>query len=126
MSRLILYIAASLDNFFARSDGSVDWLHGEEYFLPDEDYGYFEFYRSAGTVLMGHNTCRVVESFDIPFPCPDRSNYVFSLSAGKVLKTGWCNGPCIRIMPEIFIIRITGIPGTAPARTIFPPELLIG
>ncbi len=48
--RLKLFIAASLDGFIARKDGSIDWL------FTDADYGYKEFYSSVDTVLVGRRT----------------------------------------------------------------------
>lgn len=56
MSRdIILYIAASLDGYIAKSDGSVDWLLGESS-NPNVDTGYNEFYSSIDTVVMGRTT----------------------------------------------------------------------
>jgi dihydrofolate reductase len=80
MRKVILYIAASLDNYIARPDGNVDWLHDPENTLQDEDYGYKEFYESIDTTLMGYNTYREIEGFDVPFPYPDKTNYVFTRS----------------------------------------------
>jgi len=81
MRQVILYIAASLDNFIARPDGSVDWLSSPEFLLPDEDYGYHEFYITIDTTLMGNSTYRFILDQDVPFPYPDKKNYVFSRSA---------------------------------------------
>jgi len=80
MRDIILYTAASLDMYIARQDGDVSWLHSSEFKLPDEDYGYKEFYETTDTTLMGHNTLKVTLAFDIPFPYPDKSNYVFTRS----------------------------------------------
>ncbi|MEM9937024.1 MAG: dihydrofolate reductase, partial [Bacteroidota bacterium] len=30
------------------------------------------------TTLMGNGTYRLVQSFDVPFPYPDKTNYVFT------------------------------------------------
>lgn len=63
---VICYIAASLDGFIADSAGSVDWL--EPYQAFDEDYGYADFSRRLGTLIMGGNTYRQVLSFgDWPY-----------------------------------------------------------
>lgn len=78
MRKVILYIAASLDNYIARPDGNVDWLDYPEFHLPDEDYGYREFYEKTDTTLMGNNTYKTVLGFNLPFPYPDRTNYVFT------------------------------------------------
>jgi len=78
--KLVSYIAASLDNYIARPDGDVSWLHAPELLLPDEDYGYRKFCGSINTTLMGHNTYRIIKGFDQPFPYTDTTNYVFSRS----------------------------------------------
>ena len=80
MSRkIILYTASSLDGFIAGPGGSLDWLEntGEK---KDEaqDYGYQDFLDTIDTTLMGYNTYRAVLGFDIPFPYPDKTNFVFS------------------------------------------------
>lgn len=78
MKKVILYIAASLDHYIALRDGSVEWLNAPEYQLGNEDYGYKNFYNSIDTILMGHNTYKVIRSFDIPFPYHDKVNYVLT------------------------------------------------
>lgn len=76
MRKMILYIATSLDGFIATQDGKTDWLHS----LEDigTDYGYQDFYNSIDTGLMGYKTYQEILNFDIPFPYPDKTNYVFS------------------------------------------------
>lgn len=77
MRKVVLYIATSVDNFIARKDGSVDWLDKTP--NPKKlDYGYNDFYKSIDTTLMGNATYKEVLSFDIPFPYPDKTNYVFT------------------------------------------------
>ena len=84
MRNIILYTALSLDSYIARPDWDVDWLESAES-IPGEDYGYKEFYDSIDTTLMGNNSYRKIISFDIPFPYPDKTNFVFSRSAGHQL-----------------------------------------
>ncbi|MFY0652628.1 MAG: dihydrofolate reductase [Cyclobacteriaceae bacterium] len=77
MRKVILYIAASIDNYIARKDGSVDWLDG----VPNpkkSDYGYYSMYNSIETTLMGNKTYQEVLGFDVPFPYPDKINFVFT------------------------------------------------
>jgi dihydrofolate reductase len=83
MRQVILYIAASLDNFIARTDGRVEWLSSPEFLIPDEDYGYHDFYSTIDTTLMGNSTYRFILDQDVPFPYPDKTNYVFSRSTGN-------------------------------------------
>ena len=78
MRQIVLYSAASLDNYIARTDGNVEWLDAPEYDLPGEDYGYTDFNKAIDTTLMGHNTYKTLLGFDVPFPYPDKTNYVFS------------------------------------------------
>ncbi|NDK56075.1 dihydrofolate reductase family protein [Pontibacter fetidus] len=80
MRQIILYIAASLDGYIARPDGSIDWLENEKFAIENEDYGYSEFLQTIDTTLMGHSTYKVVTGFDTPFPYADKTNYVFSHS----------------------------------------------
>lgn len=75
-----MYIAASIDNFIARKNGDVDWLDNSDFVIPDEDYGYSDFYKSVDTTLMGHNTYKAILGFNIPFPYPEKTNYVFCRS----------------------------------------------
>ena len=92
MPEVILYVAASVDGYIARPDGSVDWLDD----LPepgpepesepetaggqveDEDYGYGEFIAGVGVVLMGRVTYEQILSFGVDYPYPGTSGYVFS------------------------------------------------
>jgi dihydrofolate reductase len=61
--RIKLYIACSLDGFIARENGSIDWLTEYEN-SPKTDYGYSEFYKSIGPVLMGRKTYEQVLGFE--------------------------------------------------------------
>ncbi|MCB0620609.1 MAG: dihydrofolate reductase [Saprospiraceae bacterium] len=77
MRKIRLYIAISLDGWIAKPDGDVAWL--DQIPTPEgEDYGYAEFYAGIDTTLMGFNTYREVLGFGIPFPYPDKTNYVFT------------------------------------------------
>ena len=83
MRQVILYTAASLDDFIAREDGGVDWLHAPEFSIPGEDFGYSDFYESIDTTIMGRKTYDVIEGFDLPFPYPEKKNYVLTRSTEK-------------------------------------------
>lgn len=54
MSKVIVYIAASLDGYIARKDDDVSWL--DSYQVAGEDYGYSEFLRTIGTAIIGART----------------------------------------------------------------------
>lgn len=57
----IVYIAASLDGFIARPDGSLDWLTG----LPGDggDYGFGDFMKRIDAIVMGRKTFETVLGF---------------------------------------------------------------
>lgn len=75
MRQVILFIAASLDGYIARTSGEVDWL------FTDQDYGYNQFFAGVDTVLVGRKTYEQALSFEaIPFPV--KHVYVFSKTAG--------------------------------------------
>ena len=54
MGEVVLYIAASLDGFIARSDGDISWL--TKYLDGKEDYGGGDFFKSVGASIMGAYT----------------------------------------------------------------------
>jgi dihydrofolate reductase len=66
--RTVVYIAASLDGYIARKDGSIDWLTGIEN-PPGEDYGYAEFIKGIDAIVMGRNSFEKVLTFpEWPYP----------------------------------------------------------
>ena len=75
--KLKLYIAASLDGYIARTDGSLDWLER----LPNPnkiDYGYQEFYQSVDTVIMGRITYEEILGFGVDWPYEGCKTWVIS------------------------------------------------
>lgn len=57
-----VYIAASLDGFIARADGSLDWL--TELDNPEQtDYGYNDFISRIDAIVMGRGTYETVSRF---------------------------------------------------------------
>jgi dihydrofolate reductase len=58
-----VFIATSLDGFIARKDGSIDWLTNAATVDENEDYGYKVFLDSVDTLVMGHNTFKLVMTF---------------------------------------------------------------
>lgn len=86
MSEIRLYIAASLDGFIARADGSLDWLNA----LPNpdgNDYGYGDFYAGIDTVVMGRRTYEEVLGFGVPWPYPECRTWVATSRAEYRLAT---------------------------------------
>ncbi|MGB4676079.1 MAG: hypothetical protein WBH90_05075 [Aggregatilineales bacterium] len=68
MGKVILYIATSLDGYIARADGAIDWLN--KYEGGGEDYGYAEFIKNVGSVIVGGKTYRQVLGFDDGWSMP--------------------------------------------------------
>ncbi|MDW7695619.1 dihydrofolate reductase family protein [Flammeovirgaceae bacterium SG7u.111] len=86
MKKVKLYIATSLDGYIARPDGKLDWLDAVP--NPDKlDYGYFAFYDSVDTVIMGRKTYEEVLGFGVPWPYPDSKSYVLTKSGKGEAKT---------------------------------------
>ena len=81
MTRIVYYVAASLDGFIADSSGGVDWLPDGE----SGDYGYAEFYSGVEAVVMGRRTYAQALSFG-DWPYPGKPAYVFTQSPP-------CDGP---------------------------------
>lgn len=82
MSKVVLYIAATLDGFIARTDGSFDFL--EPYDHKGTDYGYHEFYSQVDTILMGADTYRQLLSFD-KWLYQGKDTFVFSSTAPDII-----------------------------------------
>lgn len=86
MTKIKLYIAASLDGFIAREDGSLDWLEK----LPNPnnvDYGYADFYATIDTVLMGRTTYEEILSFGVDWPYQNCNNYILTSNKNYQTKT---------------------------------------
>lgn len=77
MKKCKLFIAASIDGYIAREDGSLDWLDAVP--NPDQlDYGYHAFYDSVDTIIMGRKTYEEVLGFGVDWPYPDCKTYILS------------------------------------------------
>jgi dihydrofolate reductase len=64
-----VFIAASLDGFIARRDGTLDWLFAST--TPGEDHGYDRFMERIDGVVMGRNTYETALGFgDWPYTKP--------------------------------------------------------
>ena len=74
MGKIILYIAASLDGLIADENGGVGWL--DEYQIPNEDYGYKDFLKTLGAVVMGSKTYEQILTFNHWYE--DVEGYVFT------------------------------------------------
>lgn len=85
--RLKLFIAASLDGYIARKDGSIDWL------FTDADYGYRDFFSSIDTVLVGRKSYEQSLAFFEGAPFSGKSCFVFTRKAsGKAGRVTFVSG----------------------------------
>lgn len=77
MSKIKLYIAASLNGKIAKSDGSVDWLNSIP--NPDKsDFGFADFYNTVGITIQGYKTYKQIIDWGIEFPYKGKTNYVLT------------------------------------------------
>jgi dihydrofolate reductase len=75
MSKVVLYIATSLDGFIAGPGGDLEWLNT----LPNpdnSDHGYHAFYGTIGATVMGRKTYDEILGFGIDWPYRDVVSYV--------------------------------------------------
>ena len=66
-SRVTIHLAASLDGFIARKDGSVDWMETSDEFASGEtmDHGFIEaFLKTIDCYVMGSRTYETALSFE--------------------------------------------------------------
>ena len=74
MSKIILYIATSLDGFIADVDGGVDWLpHPDD---PEDICGYKALMKRIDTIVMGSCSYEQILTFG-KWAWPDKQTYVF-------------------------------------------------
>jgi dihydrofolate reductase len=77
MSKIILFIACSLDGYIARPDGDLDWLNN----LPNPentDHGYNDFLATISSIIMGRKTYSEVLGFGIGWPYKGINTYIAS------------------------------------------------
>lgn len=75
MERVKLYIAMSLDGYVSTPDGSIDWLNRVE---GEGDNGYFAFYSTIDTVVMGRLTYEWILQHAHQFPYEQKKCYVMT------------------------------------------------
>jgi len=71
MTKILVYIASSLDGYIARENGDIDWLP------ESSESSYDAFYKSIDTVIMGKTTYDQVLTFG-EYPYKDKKSIVFS------------------------------------------------
>ena len=77
MKKIILYIAASLDQRIAESDGGLEWLTGTP--NPKKtDSEYKDLLASVDTILIGGRAYRELLNMDAIWPYQEQMTYVVS------------------------------------------------
>lgn len=101
MKKIILYIAASLDQRIAEPDGGIEWL--SEFPITEEmNYGYKEFMASIDTIIMGGRSWRELSNMDAMGAYADKTVYVVS-------HHDWGEKGNIKFITENVIERITAL-----------------
>ena len=83
MPLIRLYIATSLDGYIATPDGGVAWLEP----FDAGDYGYDEFLKGIGTLIMGRRTFDQVLGFG-EWPYEGKRTIVLSSRPAEALPAG--------------------------------------
>lgn len=73
MTKILVYIATSLDGFVARENGNIDWLP------ESSESSYDSFYNSIDTVIMGKTTYEQVLTHG-EYPYRDKKSFVFTIT----------------------------------------------
>ena len=98
MSKVIVYIASSLDGYVARKNGDIDWL-------PEvAESGYDAFYKSVDAVIMGKTTYDQVLTFG-EYPYKDKKSFVFTHTSQNKDKN-------IEFLSDVEKFVKNGFPGT--------------
>lgn len=71
MTKVLVYIATSLDGYIARENGDIDWLP------ESSESSYDVFYKSIDTVMLGRTTYDQVLTFG-EYPYKNKKSFVFS------------------------------------------------
>lgn len=67
MTKLIYYVASSIDGFIADKSGGISWLDMVD--LEQNDHGFNAFYESIDSLIMGRHTYEQILDFgDWPYP----------------------------------------------------------
>lgn len=77
ITKVIVYIATSQDEYIADENGSVDWLPQTEAETGGEDYGYYAFYDSIDAIAIGRKTYDQILGFG-DWPYLGKTSYIFS------------------------------------------------
>lgn len=101
MKKIILYIAASLDQHIAEPDGSLEWLTGVP--NPQKTNGeYKDLLASVDTVLIGGRAYRELLGMEVIWPYKEQMTYVVS-------RHNWGDEDNIRFITDNVIETISAL-----------------
>jgi len=113
MKKIILYIAASLDQRIAEPDGSLEWLIGfQNSNKTDSSYKYL--LASVDTVLIGGRAYRELLNMEVIWPYKEQMTYVVS-------RHNWGDEENVRFITED-VIETVSVLRNEPGKDI----LLVG
>ncbi|WMV72593.1 dihydrofolate reductase family protein [Xenorhabdus griffiniae] len=77
MSKLIYYVAATMDGYIATENHELDWLY--EFTLGDDATPYDDFYRGIGAAIMGAETYEwIMKNSADDWPYRDIPSFILS------------------------------------------------
>lgn len=86
MSKIILYIAKSLDGYIAKPNGDLEWL--TSFPAPASgDYGYAALLDSIDTIIMGRKTYHELLGFGIEWPYSGFNTYIVTSNKALEIKS---------------------------------------
>ncbi|MDX7999385.1 dihydrofolate reductase [Xenorhabdus sp. Reich] len=86
MSKLIYYVAATMDGYIATKDHELDWLY--EFTLGDDATPYDDFYQGIGAAIMGAETYEwIMKNSASDWPYKDIPSFIIS-SRGLSIPAG--------------------------------------
>lgn len=99
-TKLILYIAMSLDGYIAGPNDSLDFLSRVE--QPGEDYGYTAFTDTIDTVIMGRRTYDKVLAMGYSYPHAHKESYIITRSTHPSIgNINFYNGNLNQLIAEL-------------------------
>ena len=90
MRKVILYIAVSLDGYIADSEGSIEWISGQDKNVEMEDT-FTPFFSGVDTVIMGKRTYDqiVTELSPDQWPYGEAMTYVLTHHSEEEMYANW-------------------------------------
>lgn len=82
--KISVFIASSIDSFIARENSDMDWL--DKFSSLGEDYGFYHFFGTIDTIIIGRNTYETACS--VPnWPYPGKRVIVLSHTLESVIES---------------------------------------